>query len=129
MTKGASVIGKVVPIPNGDWSESKRYSKLDIVYYDKKSYIAKKEVPAAIPLPENSNSNEYWQLLAEGTPGGPGEQGIQGEKGEKGDFYYPIFDVDFTTGELFLIYYDNIESKNHPTLSVDDNGNLNVEWG
>lgn len=137
ISKGASVIGRVVPIPQGDWDSNKRYNKLDIVYKDGISYIAKKEVPAAAPIPpliliegeKEPTSNEYWQVLAKGTPGGLGDKGEKGDKGDKGDFYYPIFDVDFTTGELFLIYYDNIESKNHPTLNVDDNGNLNVEWG
>lgn len=130
MTKGTSVIGKVVPIPQGDWDINKRYSKLDIVYNNGKSYIARKEVPAAISLPEGNNTNnEYWQLLAVGTSGEQGIQGIQGEKGDKGDFYYPIFDIDFTTGELFVIYYDNTDSINHPTLDIDNNGDLNIEWG
>ena len=118
LTSGASVIGRVVPIPQGDWNSTKSYTKLDIVYNNGVSYIAKKNIPAGTPIPpllEEDNkppkptSNEYWQVLAEGTSGEKGEQGIPGERGPRGKVYFPIFDVDFTNGSLYVTYYDDNE--------------------
>ena len=127
ITRGTSVIGKVVPIPQGNWDSTKSYTKLDIVYNNGKSYIARKNVPATTPLPEGTNNTEFWQIIAEGTVGQTGPQGEPGVQGEQGNCFFPIFDVDFTNGELTVTYYDGMETKNSPTFSIDDNGDLNVE--
>lgn len=118
MTKGTSVIGRIVPIPQGDWNSNRSYNKLDIVYKDGVSYIAKKNIPPATPIPplfENENhefeptSNEYWQVLAKGTAGIQGEPGEKGEQGKRGQVYFPLFDIDFTNGSLYVTYYDDNE--------------------
>lgn len=63
-----AAIGRVVPIPQGTWSNTKTYKKLDIVYSEGISYIARKEVEAGIPL----NNIEYWQIISKGLAGPTG---------------------------------------------------------
>lgn len=110
--KGRAVIGRVVPIPQGEWLNSKSYKKLDIVYSEGTGYIARKDVPTATPL----NNTEYWQIIAEGIigptgPTGPqGKQGIQGETGEAAGFTAPTASV---TG---------LSPDDNPTVSVDYSG-------
>lgn len=53
-------LGKVVLLPAGDWDNTKTYSFLDFVYYEGKSFVAKKEVPIGI----TTGNEQYWQLLA-----------------------------------------------------------------
>ena len=125
---GTSIIGKVVPTPQGNWDGNKRYTKLDIVYYNNKSYIARKDVPAGASLPSGSAIlTEYWQLLATGTAGSIGPTGQQGPTGPTGDVYYPIFNVDFDSGNLQVIYYDKEDTANHPTFAINDAGNLTID--
>ena len=96
---GKQVLGRVIPIPRGQYSSATSYTELDIVTDNGSSYICKK------PSQGNDTSNtEYWQLIGgkgdpgaqgqngeqgptgpQGDKGDPGEQGPQGEKGEKGD--------------------------------------------
>lgn len=115
--KGASVIGRIIPIPQGTWDSNKTYKKLDIVYYTGKSYIAKIDVPATTPI----TNTEYWQILAEGTKGDTGA-GEQGPTGPTGNVYYPSFDVDLTDGILYAIQYDE-----GPKFGISDDGNLYVD--
>ena len=115
--KGASIIGRIVPIPQGIWNQNKNYKKLDIVYYNGKSYIAKKDVPATILI----INTEYWQILAEGTKGETGI-GLQGPTGPTGNVYYPSFDVDLSNGVLYAIQYDD-----GPKFGINTNGDLYVD--
>lgn len=117
--KSASVVGRVVPIPQGNWNVNKNYKKLDIVYDNiGKSYIAKHDVPATTPL----DNTEYWQILAEGTTGPAGE-GLVGPTGPTGNVYYPSFHVDLDTGMLYVVEYSD-----GPKFHIDDNsGDLYIE--
>jgi len=55
-------IGRILPIFKGDWSDSTRYSKLDIVYYNGSSYVAKQTSTGQEPvLP-----SDYWMMVAKG---------------------------------------------------------------
>ena len=72
------VLGKVMMIAKGDYSDAEQYEKLDFVMYNGCSYVAKQSTRGNIPTNEN-----YWQLLS--GKGDTGPQGIQGEKGDKGD--------------------------------------------
>ena len=117
--KGASVIGRVVPIPQGNWDVNKKYKKLDIVYDNiGKSYIAKRDVPATISL----DNAEYWQILAKGTTG-PTGAGLIGPTGPAGNVYYPTFHVDLETGILYAVEYSD-----GPKFTIDDNsGDLYID--
>ena len=115
--KGSSVIGRIVPIPQGNWSVNKNYKKLDIVYNNSKSYIAKKDVPATIKL----TNTEYWQILAQGVTG-PTGIGVAGPTGPTGNVYYPSFQVDIENGMLYAIQYSD-----GPNFGIDENGNLYVD--
>ena len=53
-------LGKVVLLPTGNWDSTTTYSFLDFVYYNGKSYVAKKEVPIGV----TTGNEEYWQILA-----------------------------------------------------------------
>ena len=46
--------------PTGDWDPTKAYTKLDMVYYDGSSYVAKENVPVGIPITDTN----YWQITA-----------------------------------------------------------------
>lgn len=115
--KGSSVIGRVIPMPQGTWDINKQYKKLDIVYNSGVSYIAKRDVPATILI----SNTEYWQVLAEGTTGPQGEE-ITGPTGPTGNVYYPMFNVDLTNGMLYAVHYDD-----GPTFSISTSGDLIIE--
>ena len=72
------VLGKVMMIAKGNYSDNQQYEKLDFVMYNGSSYVAKQSTIGNVPTNE-----DYWQLLS--AKGDTGPQGIQGEKGEKGD--------------------------------------------
>ena len=72
------VLGKVMMIAKGNYSDAEQYEKLDFVMYNGCSYVAKQSTIGNIPTNE-----DYWQLLS--GKGDTGPQGIQGEKGDKGD--------------------------------------------
>ena len=72
------VLGKVMMIAKGNYSDAEQYEKLDFVMYNGCSYVAKQSTIGNVPTNE-----DYWQLLA--GKGDTGPQGIQGEKGDKGD--------------------------------------------
>ena len=81
------VLGKVMMIAKGDYSDAEQYEKLDFVMYNGCSYVAKQSTIGNIPTNE-----DYWQLLS-----GKGDTGPQGIQGEKGDaFTYS----DFTEEQL-----------------------------
>lgn len=67
------ILGKVVPIPRGEYNSSTQYEMLDIVTYNGSSYIAKTSVRGQVPT-----NTTYWQLLAK-----------QGDK--------PVYKVDYLT--------------------------------
>ena len=56
----STTVGKVSVTPQGSWSGSNTYTRLDIVTNDGCSYIAKQDVPENIQL----NNTEYWIQLA-----------------------------------------------------------------
>ena len=56
----STTVGKVSVTPQGSWSGSNTYTRLDIVTNDGCSYIAKQDVPENIQL----NNTEYWVQLA-----------------------------------------------------------------
>lgn len=111
-------IGRVVPIPKGDWSVTTEYNKLDIVYNDTKSYIARQDVPVGISL----TTSEYWQVISQGTPGLQGPTGPQGIQGPTGNCYLPVFSVDFTDGVLYAYEYQE-----GPHFEIDAKGDLYIE--
>lgn len=55
-------VGKAMPVPRGQYSDTETYECLDLVYSGDSSYIAKK-LTTGNPPAEN---NEYWQLFARG---------------------------------------------------------------
>ena len=63
-------IGKVSPVPRGEYNNTNQYEKLDIVIKDGGSWIAKKPVRGVEP----GTDPESWMRLAE-----------KGDKGDKGD--------------------------------------------
>lgn len=80
-------LGRVVPSYLGDWSSTKRYSKLDSVVYNSVGYIANKDVPAGVVPGTDSDS---WRVTnrgaigPKGDKGDKGDQGIQGPQGPQG---------------------------------------------
>ena len=52
-------LGKVVLLPAGNWDSTTTYSFLDFVFYNGKSYVAKKDVPVGV----TTGNTEYWQTL------------------------------------------------------------------
>ena len=81
---GKQILGRVIPIPRGQYSSTTSYTELDIVTDNGSSYICKK------PSQGNDPTNtEYWQLISKkgdaGAQGQNGEQGPQGPQGEKGE--------------------------------------------
>ena len=63
-TSTSKQIGKVALTPAGSWDNTNEYEKLDVVYYQGGSYVAKKAVPVAT----NITNEEYWQTLAKKAP-------------------------------------------------------------
>lgn len=73
-----TVLGKVCPVPRGDYSATETYYALDIVGYQGGSYLAMQEIMGITP----SNDQVNWMQLS--GPGLPGAQGPQGETGPQG---------------------------------------------
>lgn len=64
-----TVLGKVCPVPRGDYNASETYYALDIAGYNGGSYLAMKEVTGVTP----SNDQINWMQLS-----GPGLPGVDG---------------------------------------------------
>lgn len=52
-------IGRILPIFQGSWRGDRTYEKLDIVYYNGNSYVAKETNINKIP-----NETTVWQVVA-----------------------------------------------------------------
>lgn len=74
-----TVLGKVCPVPRGDYSATETYYALDIVGYQGGSYLAMQEVTGVTP----SNDQTNWMQLS--GPGLPGEDGTDGVDGQTPD--------------------------------------------
>jgi hypothetical protein len=66
----------ITPTVRGTFDAKKRYEKLEVVTFDKSSFIARHDDPGLCP-------GDGWQLLA--AHGTRGEKGLPGSRGEKGD--------------------------------------------
>ena len=66
----------ITPRVCGTWNEKSSYRELDIVAFNKGSFIAKRDDPGPCP-------GDGWQLLT--AHGARGQQGQKGPKGDKGD--------------------------------------------
>lgn len=55
--------GRIGFLPKGDYNENTTYNFLDVVYYNKSSYVAKKETKGNAP----AANNEFWQIFAGGS--------------------------------------------------------------
>ena len=64
-------LGRIFPVPEGEYSASKTYKELSIVTYNGNSYICKKQSSGNEPT-----NTTYWQLMAsKGEKGNPGADG------------------------------------------------------
>jgi len=68
----------VSPRVRGTYQEGEQYRALDIVAFNKGSFIADRDNPGPLPGPQGNG----WQLLT--AHGGKGEKGVQGPRGERG---------------------------------------------
>ena len=78
-------IGKVAPVPRGEYNNTNQYDKIDIVSMDGGSWISNKPVRGVKP----GTDPESWTQLAQkgdtGPKGDTGDTGPQGPKGDTGD--------------------------------------------
>ena len=75
-------IGKVSPVPRGEYNNTNQYEKLDIVSKDGGSWIAKKPVRGVEP---GTDPESWMQLAKKGNTGEQGPKGETGATGPKGD--------------------------------------------
>jgi len=79
---GREGIDGLSPMVRGTFDPKVTYTRLDIVAFNKCSFIARHDEPGLCP-------GDGWQLIAAegacGEKGSPGPRGAQGAKGEKGD--------------------------------------------
>lgn len=68
-----AIAGRVAIVPKGDYSGTEIYSRLDMVYYNRNSYVAKKESVGILPT-----DTEFWMLSATSTPSTAAEVGYDG---------------------------------------------------
>lgn len=71
-------LGRIFPVPAGEYSSSKNYKPLDVVTKNGSSYICKKDATGKDP----ESQTEYWQLMA--SKGDRGENGQDGQDGQDG---------------------------------------------
>ena len=81
-------LGRIMPVPEGEYSATKAYKELAVVTKNGNSYIAKQDSTGKDP----ETSSAYWQLIAakgdigpQGERGQNGVQGPEGPQGPKGD--------------------------------------------
>lgn len=92
MATSATLLGRVSVSPQGGYSPTATYDRLDIVEYNGESYmVIAHDITGITPVDDGVN---YMKLVEkgargiqgiQGVPGMQGAQGVQGEKGEKGD--------------------------------------------
>jgi hypothetical protein len=76
---GRNGVDGITPIVRGTFKASETYQRLDIVAYNKGSFIARQDDPGPCP-------GDGWQLLTSyGKRGERGEQGPRGERGPQGE--------------------------------------------
>jgi len=122
MATGSTVIGRIVPMPCGTWDNSIVYKKLDIVYYQGMSYIAKKEVPINTPV----TNTEYWQIMTsttQGATGDKGETGATGPTGPTGNIQYATFEIDLSDG---ILYCKTTATYEGPEFEINSSGDLEL---
>lgn len=95
-------LGRIFPVPAGDYSSSKTYKPLDMVTKNGSSYICKKDATGKDP----ETQTEYWQLMAsKGADGQDGEDGADGVGGS-GTKTYDKFVVVCIAGQSNAVGYD-----------------------
>lgn len=65
-----AIAGRVAIVPQGDFDINTSYQRLDMVYYNGNSYVAKKDVSGITP-----QNTEYWMKSTGAEGGGSGEPG------------------------------------------------------
>ena len=114
-------LGRVIPIPKGNWDSTTTYKKLDYVLYNNSTYVSVTTINEPGILPTNTN---YWKLfVAQGEKGDTGSIGPTGPTGPTGNMYYTTFEIDFTDGNLYAVYDKDYDG---PTFDIDENGFLGV---
>lgn len=96
--------GRIGFVIRGDYDNGEIYEFLDVVYYNKSSYVAKKTTTGNYPEKEN----EYWQILAEGVETGSTVTGVKGENEEE----YRTGDVNITKENIGLGNVSNTSPSN-----------------
>ena len=96
-------LGRIFPVPAGDYSSSKTYKTLDVVTKNGSSYICKKDATGKDP----ETQTEYWQLMAsKGADGQDGEDGADGVGGGSGAKTYDKYVVVCIAGQSNAVGYD-----------------------
>ena len=76
------ILGRVRPVYQGEYDETKTYSFMDRVFYNSNVYEAITDTPAGI-VP--TNTSYWWKIQEKGLKGEKGETGNQGYNGAKGE--------------------------------------------
>lgn len=99
-------LGRIFPVPAGDYSSSKTYKTLDVVTKNGSSYICKKDATGKDP----ETQTEYWQLMAskgaDGQDGQDGQDGAAGVGGGYGAKTYDKYVVFCIAGQSNAVGYD-----------------------
>lgn len=116
-----TVLGRVKPIPRGEWSNSAPYTELDIVSHDGSSYIALQDVPSGTALSNTS----YWDcIVKKGDKGDTGE--ITGATASiSGGYGTPSVSVTeggTSTDRSFAFAFSNLVGDGIDDISVSKTG-------
>lgn len=127
-------LGRIFPVPAGEYSSSKNYKPLDVVTKNGSSYICKKDATGKDP----ESQTEYWQLMAsKGDKGENGQDGQDGAAGGSSTKTYDKYYVVCIAGQSNAVGYDespvdtkfaynNLDSARIKQLGFYGNDNLKL---
>lgn len=119
-------LGAVGFNPTGEYSNNKRYEKLDVVLYQGSAYIALKESLQQLPT-----NTEYWALLVQKGDAGPTGNGISSIEKTSTSGLVDTYTTTFTNGQTTTYQITNGANGSVVDVQVDgtsvvDNGVANI---
>lgn len=95
-------LGKVCLTPKGTWASTTSYAFLDLVFSDRNTYLAKRDVPAGTAL----SNTTYWQLIA-----GVGKSAYEGAVEEGYEGTEEEFNIDNAENSLTTAEFNTLKQK------------------
>lgn len=114
--QATTILGKVSVVPKGNYENSTRYDRLDVVVYEGNGYIATRDnLQDIIP-----GETDDWMLIVQrgeqGKPGPVGPEGPPGPSGAEVEITEGMYVFAVEDGDLYLYY----SGETAPDFGIDE---------